>query len=54
MHQIVNNISSFLYMSGYAGFIWPAYIAMLLVFAVSMILPLRQFRKIKKDLRSKN
>lgn len=50
MHYLFNVIS----MGGYGGFIWPAYLAMLFIFSLGFLLPLKKFRKIKDKLRGKN
>lgn len=39
-------------MGGYGQYVWPSYIAMIVIFTISILLPLRRFRQLKAKLRS--
>jgi len=54
MHGAFSSVSAFLLMGGYADYVWSAYTIALIVLVVNSVIALRQFRKIKKQLRIKH
>lgn len=46
-----HNIQDFFNMGGYAGYVWSAYGLALIVFLINIIRPIKQYRKLLKQLK---
>ena len=44
----MNDLSQWLAMGGYGGYVWPSYLIGLLVLALNIWLPLREYRRLLK------